>query len=142
MSRFVLQVKGSAAMSRTDMNRAAQTILIPILQEVYGYTNLKNLDYAEDDPNYPSVDLGDETAKVAFQVTSTSKLEKIKHTLRKFIEYKQYEKFDNLIIYLLTEKQNSYQDRNKKIIQDKLKLTLKRCLGLSEHSQGSQQLTH
>jgi hypothetical protein len=127
MSRFVLQVKGSAAMSRTDMNRAAQTILIPILQEVYDYTNLKNLDYAEDDPNYPSVDLGDETAKVAFQVTSTSKLEKIKHTLRKFIEYKQYEKFEILIIYLLTEKQKCYSDKEiKKIIQDKLKFDVKR----------------
>src|SRR4028119_469891 len=110
MSRFVAQIEGATAMSRTDINRVAQTILIPLLAEVYGYTELKNLDSPED-PNYPAIDLGDETARVAFQVTSTSGSEKIKKTLRKFVERELYEKYDKLIIYILTEKQDSYSGK-------------------------------
>ena len=47
MSRFEKQVEYSAAMSKTDINRAAQTILIPLFEEIYDYKNLKNLDYVE-----------------------------------------------------------------------------------------------
>ncbi len=119
MSRFVAQIEGATAMSRTDINRVAQTILIPLLAEVYGYTELKNLDSPED-PNHPAIDLGDETARVAFQVTSTSGSEKIKKTLRKFVERELYEKYDKLIIYILTEKQDSYSGKGyEEIIQGK-----------------------
>ena len=55
MSRFVAQIEGATAMSRTDINRVAQTILIPLLAEVYGYTELNNLDSPEY-PNYPAID--------------------------------------------------------------------------------------
>jgi hypothetical protein len=119
MSRFVAQIEGATAMSRTDINRVAQTILIPLLAEVYGYTELKNLDSPEE-PNYPAIDLGDETARVSFQVTSTSGSEKIKKTLRKFVERELYEKYDKLIIYILTEKQDSYSGKGyEEIIQGK-----------------------
>lgn len=94
-------------MSRTDINQVAETILIPLFSEVYGYTNLKNLNYTEDS-NYPGIDLGDETARVAFQITSTSDTEKVKHTLAKFVENKFYKKYDKLIIYILRKKQNTY----------------------------------
>jgi hypothetical protein len=43
MSSFVLEIKGAAAMSRTDINKIAENICIPLFAEVYGYTNLKNL---------------------------------------------------------------------------------------------------
>jgi len=119
MSRFVAQIEGATAMSRTDINRVAQTILIPLLAEVYGYTELKNLDSPEY-PNYPAIDLGDETARVAFQVTSTSDSDKVKHTLEKFVENKFYENYDRLIIYILKKKQNSYSGSGyEEIIQDK-----------------------
>jgi hypothetical protein len=64
--------------------------------------------------------LGDETARVAFQITSTSNSEKIKDTLRKFVRYKLYKKYDRLIIYILTEKQQSYSGKGyEEIIQNK-----------------------
>lgn len=57
---------------------------------------------------------------VAFQITSTSNSEKIKKTLRKFVEYKLYEKYDSLIIYILTEKQQSYSGKGyEELIQNK-----------------------
>jgi len=107
MSRFVAQVKGSAAMQRTDINKVSENVLIPIFSEVYGYQNLKNLNYSEGE-NYPSVDLGDDVARVSIQVTSTPTSEKIQETLKKFVEYELYRKYDRIIVYILTEKQKRY----------------------------------
>lgn len=107
MSRFVVQVKSATAMQQTDINKVSENVLIPIFSEVYGYQHLKNLNYAEGD-NYPSIDLGDDLARVSIQVTSTPTSEKIKGTLRKFVEYELYRKYDRVIVYILTEKQRTY----------------------------------
>lgn len=118
MSLFLTQVKADTAMGKTDINKVAETVLIPLFTEVYSYTALKNLNY--DASNYPGIDLGDETARVAFQITSTPDSEKIKKTLRKFTTYKLYKKYDRLIIYILTEKQKSYSGSGyEEIIQGK-----------------------
>ncbi|WP_143171067.1 SMEK domain-containing protein [[Phormidium ambiguum] IAM M-71] len=118
MSFFVCLVKAYTAQGKTDINKDAETILIPLLAEVYGYRQLINLNSKHE--NYPGIDLGDETARVAFQITSTSDTEKVKKTLRKFIEYKLYEKYDKLIIYNLIEKQHSYSGAGyEEIIQGK-----------------------
>lgn len=106
MSAFVAQIKGATAMRRTDIKLVSETILIPVLGEVYGFKNLRNLNYSED--NYPGIDLGDDKAKVAIQVTSTANIEKIKDTLQKFLDFNLNEKYDRVIIYILTEKQKSY----------------------------------
>jgi hypothetical protein len=120
MSLFVTEVKTATAMQQTDINKVSENVLIPLLAEVYGYKKLKNLNFTEGS-NFPGVDLGDETARVAFQITATPGIEKVKHTLSKFIEYKLYEKYDKLIIYILTEKQNTYSDKEiKRIIQSEL----------------------
>ncbi|MEP0886248.1 SMEK domain-containing protein, partial [Trichocoleus sp. ST-U3] len=118
ISLFLWQIKTNTAMGQTDINKISETILIPLFTEVYGYRELKNLN--RESLNYPGIDLGDETARVAFQITSTSDSEKVKHTLRKFTEYKLYEKYDKLIIYILTEKQKSYSGTGyEEIIQGK-----------------------
>ena len=113
-------------MQKTDINKLAQTILIPLLAEVYGYQNLKDLDFTEGS-NYPSVDLGDETARVAFQITSTRGIEKVKHTLTEFVEHKLYEKYDRIIIYIITDRQKDYSDTEiNKIIQGKFSFDVKK----------------
>jgi hypothetical protein len=109
MSRFVLQVKGSSAMSRTDINRVAETVLIPLFKEVYGFTDLQNLN--AEGANFPGIDLGDDSARVAVQVTSETGSEKIQDTLEKFVRHKLYENYDRLIIYILTERPTSYSRR-------------------------------
>ena len=119
MSVFVNQVKSANAAGRTDINRNAETALIPLFVEVYGYKNLKNLNVIER-ANYPGIDLGDERARVAFQITSTPGIDKVKDTLQKFADYELYEKYDRLIIYVLTERQQSYSESAcKSIIQDR-----------------------
>ncbi len=122
MSLFVTEITNATAMGKTDLNKVAENILIPIIAEVYGYRNLKNLNFTEGS-NYPSIDLGDETERVAFQITATPDLKKVKDTLTKFIKHpdKLYEKYNRLIIYILTKKQDSYGDIEiNKIINGKL----------------------
>jgi hypothetical protein len=116
MSMFVTQVKGYTAMSRQDINRISETVLIPLFAEIYGYKNLQNLNYTEG-PNYPGIDLGDKKARVAFQITATPSSDKVKDTLVKFVRHKLYTEYDHLIIYILKEKQNLYAGSYDEIIQ-------------------------
>jgi len=97
-------------MDRTDILRISQTILVPILSEIYGYRDLRNLDYT-DQRNYPSVDLGDDYSRIAIQVTASRDAEKIKETLRRFIKHGLYDKYERLVIYIISEKQASYSGR-------------------------------
>ena len=126
MSLFVTQIKCGTAMGKTDLNNVAESIMIPIIAEVYGYKNLKNLNFTEGS-NFPSIDLGDETARVAFQITATRDIEKVKDTLTKFVEHKLYEKYERIIIYIITDRQDDYSDQKiNKIIQGKFSFDVKK----------------
>ena len=119
LSVFVTEVKGATAMGQIDINKVSETLLIPLLAEIFGYKNLRNLN-ATERANYPAIDLGDEVAKVAVQITATSSSNKVKDTLQKFAKYELYRRYDRLIIYVLTERQKSYsEDTYKQIIQGK-----------------------
>jgi hypothetical protein len=107
MAQFVAEVKGANATGRTDINRTAETVLIPLFAEVFGVKNLENLNI-EESANFPAIDLGDKQAGVAIQVTSTPDSEKIKDSLRKFVEHELYKQFKRIRFYILTEKQSSY----------------------------------
>lgn len=104
-------------MGHTDINLVSENVLIPILKEVFDFQHLENLNYEKN--NYPGVDLGDYQARVAIQVTSTSNIEKIKDSLKKFFLHEQHKIFDRLIIYILTERQRSYSAKSiENILQD------------------------
>lgn len=119
MSRFVAQIEMAAAMSRTDLNKAAETVLMPLLNEVYGW-NLENINYAEDNNNYPGIDLADEAVGISIQVTATPTLAKVKHTLEQFTKHSQYLKYNRLIIFILKKKQDSYSETTiQRIIQNR-----------------------
>ena len=119
MSRFVTEVKSSNAMEMRDINQIAEDVLIPLFSEVYEHSNLENLNISEG-PNFPAIDLGDEEKKIAYQITAASNSQKIKDTLEKFVDHELYKRFDHLIVYILTEKQQTYQGRGfDKIINGK-----------------------
>ena len=112
-------------MDGTDINHVSENVLIPLLSEIYGHTALKNLNV--EIPNFPAIDLGDEETGTAYQITSTANSRKIKDTLQKFVKHKLYEKYDRLVIYILTDKQRTYQGRGfDEIIQDKFSFDKKR----------------
>lgn len=97
------QVKSRAGLQLFDLNRYLEDFFKDILNIVYGY-KLKNLN--EDRSNNPGLDLGDEAAKVAFQVTSTKTSDKINKTLEKAA--KQVGKFPKIYVLILQDKQGSY----------------------------------
>lgn len=106
MALFVTQVKGATAMGQSDINRVAETVLIPLFREIYGLKDLQNLNLEKS--NFPGVDLGDAKKKVAIQVTSTAEAAKIKKTLEKFVAHDLHKRYNRVIVYILTEKQNTY----------------------------------
>lgn len=105
LATFQLQVKISSKNNLYDINVHSETVMIPILNILFG-TNLSN----ENDKvkNADSIDLLDTNKRIAFQITASYKLEKIKTTLTKLMASSYRSKFDKLYVYVLTEKQKSY----------------------------------
>ena len=91
MSIFVHQVKCAVAMGQTDLMKDSETVLTPLLSVVYNCPNLRNLNETERS-NYPAIDLADDNARVAFQITSRKDLGKVKHTLQMFTTHELYRK--------------------------------------------------
>ena len=118
MTKFVTEIEVAKAMGNTDINRKSENVLIPLLSEIYGYKDLRNLNVSKD--NFPAIDLGDEKTGTAYQITSTANSEKIKDTLSKFVKHELHKKYNRLVIYILKEKQKRYQGQGfDEIIQDK-----------------------
>jgi hypothetical protein len=108
LSRFVAEVKALNAINQYGINFLAETVLVPIFKIVFDLPNLSNLNTEEN--NVAGIDLGDQIAKVAFQITSSSDNDKVKHTLRQFIKFEHFINYKVLYIYMLSEKQNNYKD--------------------------------
>jgi len=69
--------------------------------------NLDLINTNEDRANEPGVDLGDENAEIAYQVTTTKTSEKIKNTLKK-ITPAQRAKYKRFVVLIIGEKQDKY----------------------------------
>ncbi|MCK5909876.1 MAG: SMEK domain-containing protein, partial [Caulobacter sp.] len=106
VSRIIVQVELATAQGRTDINLALEDAFIPILRSVYNLPHLINLNRKQ--KNFPGIDLGDDHDRVAFQLTSTSTLDKVKSTVRQFMDRSYFNTFDELYVLILTRKQASY----------------------------------
>jgi hypothetical protein len=84
-----------------DINIVAETFYAELLNLVENI-NLHNLNNVE--KNAPGIDLADEVNRVSVQVTSDNTSKKIKHTIEEFVKKCSYEKYDKLIILILTNK--------------------------------------
>lgn len=82
VGRLITEVELSTKQGRQDINLISEEAWIPILKEVFNCPNLINLNRIKQ--NFPGIDLGDLTDRVAFQVTATAKLDKVKDTLTTF----------------------------------------------------------
>lgn len=118
LSRFSEQVKILNINGEFSINIHAENILIKLFNTLYN-CNLKNVNY-EENKVYPSIDLRDYESRIAVQVTATSKLEKIKHSLSEFIDNDLYKDFDILYIYIITNKQRRYsQEKVDELLEGK-----------------------
>lgn len=107
LSRFKIQVGILNANAQLDINIIAEDILIPILNIAYN-CDLKNAKYCEDDAKFPALDLLDKENRIAIQITSTPTIEKVKKTIKGIIKNSFQSQFDHFYIYIITQKQNSY----------------------------------
>ncbi|WP_176091007.1 SMEK domain-containing protein [Burkholderia ambifaria] len=97
------QVKSRAKLQLMDLNRYLEDFFKEILNTTLDY---KLINLNEDRSNNPGLDLGDEAAEVAFQITSTKSSEKINETLKKAKAQKN--KFPTVYVLILQGKQSSY----------------------------------
>lgn len=110
VSRIVVQVELATSQGRTDINLALEDAFIPVLKSVYNLPHLINLNRKQ--KNFPGIDLGDDHDRVAFQVTGTTGLDKVKFTVRQFMDRAYFNTFDELYILMLARKQASYSQRS------------------------------
>jgi hypothetical protein len=116
VARLMTEVDLATQQGRLDVNLVSEDAWIPILKEVYQCPNLVNLNRKQ--RNFPGIDLGDEQDRVAFQVSATTDLEKIKLTLEQFKKRSYKNSFDEIFIFTLRKKQKSYsQEAIDKILE-------------------------
>ena len=111
LDTFSRRVERENISDRYDINRLAEDIMLPVFRLLYGYQDLRNLNYT-DARNYPGIDLADDTAKIAFQITSTSDNAKIIHTLETIKKHQIDKKYKRIVVYILTKKQGKYSEKN------------------------------
>lgn len=107
LSRFKSEVEILNSNNHYDINLHAENVLIPLLNETYEL-KLENANKIK--KNYPGIDLADIENRIAFQITVTSNISKVKHTVKEFVDQKLYEDFDYVFIYMLSSKQKSYKE--------------------------------
>lgn len=106
LGRFAYEVKVSNATGLFDINIIAEDFLIPILSVVLECPELKNQNRVQ--MNFPAVDLGCDRSRTSIQITSDPSSSKICKTLKKFQEHNLHTHFDNLYVYVITERQKTY----------------------------------
>jgi len=84
-----------------DINVQAEMFYRDLLNLALGY-ELENINIVE--RNAQAIDLGDEAARVAIQVTSTADLSKIRHTLHGFVKSDLRSRYDRLIVLVIGER--------------------------------------
>lgn len=91
------------AINLYDINIIAEDFFPGLLNLIYDL-ELKNINII--DRNAPAIDLFDKKNKISIQVTSDNDSEKIKHTIKEFVDNKSYNDYDRLVILILTKKKN------------------------------------
>lgn len=107
---FYASIGSSVALGHTDRCRIAEDVVLPLFKLVYSFTDLKNLNHT-DSQDYPGIDLGDDVARVAIQVTATADASKVKSSIETFVKYRHFETYDRLLVYVLREKQKRYSTK-------------------------------
>lgn len=100
------QVEAAGAMGLYDTHKVAENVICGLLRELCDWSNLRNLN--REQSNFPGIDLADDNARIAVQVTATADIAKVKHTLEKFVSHGLEQRYNRLIIYVLSTKQGSY----------------------------------
>jgi hypothetical protein len=107
MSLLATQVETASAMQHYDIHKVSENLVLGVLRELYGWRSLRNLN-ASERTNFPGIDLADDVAGVAIQVTATPSLDKIKTTIETFLAHDLDKRYKRVIVYVLGRRQASY----------------------------------
>lgn len=110
---FRTEVQAHNQIGQFDINRLAEDVLVPIFRDTFDCQFLRNLN--KEQQNYAGIDLADDQARIAFQVTSNPKIDKVKDALSKVVAHNHHLRYETIYVYVLTEKQKKYA---KKPLQD------------------------
>lgn len=106
VARLRHEIEAASAMGQFDAHKVSENLMCGLLRELCGWSGLRNLNTEQ--ANFPGIDLADDTHRVAIQVTATADIGKVKHTLEQFVGHELHQRYDRLIVYVLTAKQGSY----------------------------------
>lgn len=105
-AQFRNEVEAASAMGHFDTHKVSENVICGLLRELCDWPDLHNLNTEQ--ANFPGIDLADDSARIAIQVTATADIAKIKHTIEKFVNHSLHLRYDRLIVYVLSTKQGSY----------------------------------
>lgn len=114
LSILEVSLQNRSDMRLYDENILAESFFASFLNIMYDY-NLINLNTGN--KNHISIDLGDKSKRVTYQVTTTKTSEKIIDTIEKFIGNSWYNDYDELFILIMGKKQKKYNHVNKRYPQ-------------------------
>lgn len=109
LGRFAYEVRVSNALGLFDINTIAEDLLLPIFATILDCPNIQNQNRIQ--MNFPAVDLGCSVSRTSIQVTSDASSSKINETLEKFQSHGLDADFDRVMVYVLTERQQSYNSK-------------------------------
>jgi hypothetical protein len=107
LSAFSRKVEAACAQGLTDLPKLSENLAAALLRELFGYRHLRNLN-ADGRRNFPALDLADDKLRIGVQVTATASLDKVKETLQIAIRHDLHKTYPRIVIFVLTQKQNSY----------------------------------
>ena len=106
IAQLRFQVEAASAMETYDTHKVAENVICGLMRELCGWPDIRNLN--PEQANFPGIDLADDSARIAVQVTATADLAKVKHTVEMFVGRDLNQRYSRLIVYVLTSKQGSY----------------------------------
>lgn len=107
MAKLRRELEVARNMRRHEVFEIAEDVVCPILSIAYDLPDLENLNISEH-PSYPAIDLGDQNAGEAIQVTSRVTTPKIENTLDTFFDHGLHSQYRRLYFLGLYETQKSY----------------------------------
>lgn len=106
LAQLAHEVEMSVSSGHTNIAHISEALFLGLLNALYGW---KLKDMNADKRDYPAIDLADDDARVAIQVTATTNITKIKATISKFIEHELQDRYSRLIVLVITKRQETYQ---------------------------------
>lgn len=103
LTHLRMSVEASNSLNLQDLNVHAEAFFRDLLNLALGF-RLTNINIVE--KNARAIDLGDETNRIAIQVTSTSDFAKLKHTFSGFTDCKLHSRYDRLIVLIIGKKKH------------------------------------